>query len=247
MLVCVSASAFAWGPTGHRVVGRIAENHLSPKARKSVQDLLGPVTLAEASTWADEIRSDPAWKHASSWHYINVEDGESIASAKRKRQGDILRALERFSEVLRDSHSSKSEKAEALKWLVHLAGDIHQPLHVGKLKDLGGNKVQVFWMPSKDRTNLHAVWDDLLIDSLRLSFSELTAFVDRATAREIATWQKSSFLEWAEESLQARGRAYEIDNGRVGYEYAHRHMQYVRVRLLQAGIRLAGLLNSTFK
>ena len=137
--------AFAWGPTGHRAAARIAEKHLSAKAAKAVAELLGSDTLPEISTWADEIRSDPDWQRASPWHYINIEDGESFETMARAPGGDIISQLEHVDAVLRNSKSPREEKIVALKFLVHLVADLHQPLHAGRASDRGGNEIQVTW------------------------------------------------------------------------------------------------------
>ena len=157
-----TTSAMAWGQNGHRIVGRIAENHLTPEARQAVAELIGPESLAQVSTWADEIKSDRARRHANPWHYINVEAGETFENAAKNPNGDIIESLARFEQVLRDSGSSRQAKAEALKFIVHFVGDIHQPLHAGYGKDRGGNDIKVRWFGGP--SNLHAVWDTELIE-----------------------------------------------------------------------------------
>ena len=244
VLVGGAGPSAAWGPTGHRTVGRIAENHLSLEAARAVDDLIGPDTLAEVGVWADFIRSDPAWRHADPWHYINLEDGQTLATAPRHPDGDILVALHRFTGVVRDAGASREEKSVALKFLVHLTGDAHQPLHAGRASDRGGNTIEVLWHGQP--ADLHGVWDSLMIDSQRLSFSELAAFLDAATLTEIRAWQAASFEEWIAESIAYRAAAYEVGNGELGYAYTFRHLPMVERRLLQAGIRLAGLLNGIF-
>ena len=166
------ALAFSWGKTGHRVVGQIAENHLSPKAAAAVRDLLGPDSLAEIANWADEIRSDPSWKRADPWHYVNIPDGETYEAMTKNPAGDIIVAMKRFEATLRNPAAPKEERIQALKFLVHMIGDIHQPLHAGKRDDLGGNRVSVHWFRSVEATNLHTVWDDLIIEQEKLSFTE---------------------------------------------------------------------------
>ncbi len=171
LFLVLPAAAAAWGPTGHRVVGQIAEDHLSAAARRGVEALIGPESLAEAATWADEIRSDPTWDKAAPWHYISIDDGETLETTRRSSDGDVLWAIHHFSDVLRSADASHEEKGEALKFLVHFVGDVHQPLHVGRRADQGGNSVQVSWFG--ETTNLHRVWDSEMIDHEGLSFTEL--------------------------------------------------------------------------
>ena len=244
-LICFENPLLAWGPTGHRVVGRVADRHLSKQAAQAVKDLLGQDTLAEAGTWADDIRPDLKWNHAAPWHYVTVEDNQTYETSKKNPRGDVIEAIRRFEAALRNPGSTREEKAVAVKFLVHFIGDLHQPLHVGRGADQGGNGTQVVWFQNK--TNLHAVWDNSIIESERLSFSEFYEFLDKPTAGEIAKWRSSGVLDWAAESFNARKSVYDLGNGKLGYEYAYRHLPFVKLRLMQAGIRLSGLLNSVLK
>ena len=196
------------------------------------------------STWPDDIRSDPGWTQATPWHFISIDDGETLETTARDPAGDALEAIERFTAVLRDPQASRPAKQEALRFLVHFVGDIHQPLHVGRRADRGGNSIKVMWF--KEETNLHSVWDSGMIDNERLSFSEFAAFIDHPTLQELQGWQGSPPAEWANESKTLRDRVYQIGDGKLGYEYAYKNIPTVKRRLLQAGVRLAGLLNSIF-
>ena len=235
----------AWGPNGHRVVGRIADRHLTKRATAEVKALLGQDTLAEAGTWADDIRSDPSWSKAAVWHYVTIEDHETHESSKKNPGGDVIEAIGRFEKILRDKQAPKQQRIEALRFLVHFIADIHQPLHVGRGPDRGGNGISVMWF--RDSSNLHAVWDSGIFETERLSFSEFADFLDEPSASEIDRWRSTGVLAWAMESFQARKAVYEIGDGKLGYPYAYRHMPLVKLRLMQAGIRLSGLLNSAYK
>ena len=241
------APSYAFGPTGHRVVGRIAENYLSSEAEKAVRELIGPDTLAEVSTWADEIRSDPKWAHSGPWHYVNIESGKSYHKRDKKPTEDprdIIEAIEHFEAVLNDRGKSNRQKAIALKWLVHLVGDLHQPLHVGRAGDRGGNSIGAVWFGAK--TNLHAIWDSGLIDSTRLSFSELAEFIKPARTKRVDAWQDSRVMDWVGESRRYRRQAYRVPDPDTSgsYRYSYENLPLVKLRLAQAGVRLAGMLNS---
>jgi hypothetical protein len=244
LLFAAPSSLFAWGPNGHRIVGRIAMNHLTDEAAIAVSCLIGPEGLDQASTWPDEIRSDPDWKQSAPWHFISIDDGEILETTARDPAGDVLEAIERFATVLRDPQATRLAKQQALRFLVHFVGDIHQPLHVGRRADRGGNSVKVMWF--KEETNLHSVWDSGMIDNEKLSFSEFAAFIDHPTLQELQTWQSAPPSEWVKESKAVRDRVYQIGDGKLSYEYAYKNMPLVKQRLLQGGVRLAGLLNSIF-
>jgi len=248
LLLTAPASAFAWGPNGHRVVGRIAANHLTDEARVAVTCLIGPEGLDQVATWGDEIRNDPSWqppaKNPSPWHFISIDDAETLETTARDPKGDVLEAIERFSAVLRDPQATRPAKQEALRFLVHFVGDVHQPLHVGRRADRGGNSIEVWWFGEK--TNLHSVWDSGLIDSEKLSYSELAAFIDHPTLEELRTWQGAVPADWVKESKAVRDRVYKIGDGKLSYQYVFDNIPLIKQRLLQAGVRLAGQLNSIF-
>lgn len=248
LMLIAPASVLAWGPNGHRVVGRIAANHLTDEAAVAVACLIGPEGLDQASTWADEIRNDPIWqpplKNPSPWHFISIDDNETLETTARDPNGDVLEAIERFSAVLRDPQATRQAKQEALRFLVHFVGDVHQPLHVGRRADRGGNLVQVTLFGAE--TNLHSVWDSGLVESEKLSYSEFVAFIDHPTLMELQTWQSSPPADWVKESKAVRERVYKIGDGKLSFQYAFDNMPLIKQRLLQAGVRLAGLLNSIF-
>lgn len=244
-LLFLARPAFPWGANGHRVVGRIAEHHLSEAAARGVACILGSESLAQAATWPDEIRSDPSWDRAKPWHFVDLDDGETYDPAKHP-DGDVVMAIDRFSKVLRDPQADRMAKTEALRFLVHFVGDVHQPLHVGRRADHGGNTVHVRWFGETTDTNLHSVWDEKILEAEKLSFSELAEFVDHPTPDEVRTWQSAAVLDWVKESADVRARVYDIGDGKLSYAYQYQNIPLVKRRLLQAGVRLAGLLNSIF-
>tara|TARA_Y100000589_G_scaffold238939_1_gene226366 strand:+ start:2607 stop:3368 length:762 start_codon:yes stop_codon:yes gene_type:complete len=230
----------AFGRTGHRVVAEIASRNMLPSALHEAHRLLNGRSLAMVANWADEIRDHEEWKHSFWWHFVNVEDQESYKTATKNPNGDIYQSILRFQKVLSLS-SSDAEKSEALKWLIHLIGDLHQPLHVGKSDDQGGNKVQVNWMGIP--TNLHRVWDEHLVSTQQLSFTEMSDFLNFYDRQEIRQWQSDEVIVWLQESYELRKQAYKIGNRSLSYAYYGRCVPIVNRRLRQAGIRLAAVLN----
>jgi S1/P1 Nuclease len=241
ILVAVAPGATAWGPTGHRAVGRVAERHLTPQAALAVSELIAPEQLAYVTTWADDIRSEPDWAKAEPWHWVTIPDGQTYDSSPKHTGGDVLEAIARFEKVLADRTAPRLERIRALKWLSHLIGDLHQPLHVGRGDDRGGNEVLVLWF--NEPSNLHSVWDSKMIESSQLSFSELAELVNHPTAEQVREWQATGPREWARESQDLRAAYYAIGDRRLSYRYLHDHWLTVERRLVQAGVRLAGELN----
>lgn len=239
----IAHASCGWGPTGHRVTGEIAAKYLSANARKKIETLLNGQSLAMASTWMDEVRADPAYNHTHDWHWVNIPDGMSYEKAEKNPKGDIIEATERIIAALRSGKLSSAEETEHLKMLIHLIGDIHQPLHVGRSDDRGGNDIKVMWF--NERSNLHRVWDSDMIDDTKLSYTEFANSLDRADEDQIKAWQNSTVRDWAYENMKYRSAIYKHTE-EMGYKYSYTHMPLVQLRLLQAGIRLAGLLNQIY-
>jgi hypothetical protein len=178
LILAVGPTA-AWGPTGHRVTGAIAELYLSPEARIAIQQILGTESLAEASTWPDFMRSSPDefWqgRRSKSYHYVTRKVGQSTIEPDSDDNGRAFTALSQYRADLKDPGKSLAEKQHALRFIVHIVGDLHQPLHVGNGTDLGGNEFKVTYFGRS--TNLHRVWDEDIVDRQKLSYSELTTWL----------------------------------------------------------------------
>ena len=198
-----------------------------------------------ASTWMDEVRSDSTYDYMTDWHWVTVPFGQTYEQTEKNPKGDIIQTLERIITELKSKKLSETEQAQRIKILVHLMGDIHQPLHVGGKNDKGGNDVKVMWF--RNDSNLHRVWDSDMIDDTKLSFTELAKSLDQPGEGQIKIWQKASVRDWAKESQAYEKEVYDIGNGRLGYRYAYLNYHIVRYRLLQAGVRLAGILNEIYK
>jgi hypothetical protein len=243
----------AWGKTGHRTVGRIAAAHLSVKTQQSIQYLLGSQTLAQVSTWADEVRATPAYRHTGASHYINLPDGLDFNAFKQAVTGmqkdNAYSALLKYTAQLADTTLPKAQRAEALKWVVHLIGDLHQPMHVSHEEDKGGNDIQVRYQ--NRGTNLHTLWDSRLIETKVPNDSAMAVQLDNISARRIKNWQQDEVLQWIWESYTISSRLYhEVaaqDSTTLPKNYYARHIGTARGRLQKAGIRLAGYLNHIFE
>src|SRR5215213_2440327 len=204
----VPSPAFAWGKTGHRVIAAIADSQLSGLTRAHIRELLGGAeSLDEAANWPDEMRSAPSlfWqKTATPWHYVTLD---GITYDHAPPEGDALEALGRFSNTLRDPNASLADKQLALRFIVHLVADLHEPMHVGKCCDRGGNEIKVTWFGKP--TNLHAVWDTPLVDDEQLSFTEMAAKLERHTSdRDLIDWWDINPRDWISESAQYREQIY---------------------------------------
>jgi hypothetical protein len=243
----VSGQAMGWGQTGHRVTGAIAEQYLSENARQAIEILLPNEDLAEASTWADEMRSDPDlfWqKTANPWHYVAVPKGKNYVEIGAPGQGDAYTALDKFARTLKSSEASLADKQLALRFIVHIIGDLHQPLHAGNGTDKGGNdrKLSFFWEDS----NLHRVWDSGLIDRRQLSYTEWTARLSRKiTKQQAKQWMVTDPQLWIAESAKIRDTIYPKEN-KISWDYLYQHLPTATLRLQMGGVRIAAYLNEIF-
>jgi hypothetical protein len=153
--------------------------------------------------------------------------------------------MERMERTLRDPAASAVQRGEALRFLVHLVGDVHQPLHVGRRGDDGANNVAVVF--NGEATKLHWVWDALIIRDQGYSYSELARALDHSTDEQVRAWQAAGFGDWIAESMALRPLVYRLpDDGRINFLYAYERWPIIQQRLLQAGLRLAGRLNTLF-
>lgn len=234
-----------WGPTGHRVVGAIAAEHLTEQARRTISRILDPDSPAIAGTWMDQIRSDPQYDHTHDWHWVTIPDGMTYGETEKNPNGDLVRVLERMIAELKTGELEPEREGERLRMVIHLVADIHQPLHVGNGEDQGGNDVHVRWFG--ESSNLHRVWDSQMIDDTKLSYTELARKINHPAGQQISRWQRSSVREWAHETMQLRDRVYNLPDSRnLGYRYSYDHLETVERQLLKAGVRLAGLLNEIY-
>ncbi len=242
---CYASEVF-WGKTGHRVVGEVAERHLTRRARKAIEKLLDGESLALVSNYADDIKSDPEYKKYSPWHYVNFPYGKKYGEESPSTSGDLITGIEKCISVLEDEESSEEDKAFYLRLLVHFIGDLHQPLHVGRAEDRGGNDIEVSWFG--DDSNLHRVWDSDMIDSFGMSYTEISVNLPRITKKQRRSIQSGSYMDWAYESQELSKTVYgSAQMGeKLGYRYMYDNFGMAKLQLQKGGLRLAKLLNDIF-
>jgi nuclease S1 len=200
-------AAQAWGPKGHRLVGGLAATELTPQARAEIARLLHgetEPTLAGVANWADDLREhDPdLGKRSARWHYVNLAEDDCVYSPpKHCPTGDcVIEAINRQRTVLADRAQPDAARAQALKFLVHLVGDAHQPLHAGYARDRGGNTVQI-QLDGKG-TNLHWVWDGEVIASAGMNERRYLRYLLRTPLPVEARDNATDPGRWAEASCR---------------------------------------------
>ena len=244
--------ANAWASIGHRVVGQIADRYLTPAARAQVIKILGTETIALSSTWPDFIKSDSNYDYLYNWHFINITAGKSHAEVKSILLADT--ATNAYTKInflvkeLKKKSLPAEDKKLYLRLLIHIVGDIHQPLHVGRPDDRGGNSIKVLWFNAP--TNLHSVWDSKLVDLQQLSYTEYTNAIDHTTKAQRVAWQSEPMYDWFWQSYQLAEKIYadvKMPEEKLGYSYDFKYIAILNQQLVKGGVHLAGLLNSIFK
>ena len=232
-----------WGATGHRAVGEIANMHLSKRIKRKISKLLNGQSLAMVSTYADDIKSDRKYNDFYTWHFVNLNDDETYETSKKNPKGDLVTGIEKCKQVLLDKNASKEDKAFYLKMLVHFIGDLHQPMHVGRVSDKGGNDFKVKWF-YRD-SNMHRVWDSEMITSFNMTYTELTKNTDVLSKAQIKELQKGTIVDWVNESKVLAQEIYRSakSDENLRYRYMYDHFETVRSQIQKGGIRLAKVLS----
>lgn len=260
-ILCASvlgpARVWAWGREGHRIVALIAADRLTPAARAQVADLLGPDVpgaMEAVSTWADEIRDERP--ETERWHFVDVEISTAGYDAARDCPGGncVVAQIRKDERLVAEAGLPSSARAEALRFLIHFVGDIHQPLHCADHHDRGGNDVRV--MLGGEETNLHAVWDTTVVAALGDDPAAVSALLEaRITPQQARAWSRGGPADWANESFaiakrtiygpllaaEEEGKAIQLPD-----DYAVRERPVAAEQLEKAGVRLAMLLNRAF-
>ncbi len=267
--------AIGWWDKGHAIIAAVAADRLTPRARAAVKDILknDPTghTLVAVSAWADTVRKT-AMPETYNWHFVDIPLSaqppayDAARDCRPTPAGDcIIAALDRQVAVLTDKNESPTDRAEALKFITHLVGDLHQPLHCAERDhDAGGNAVKVTFLgathepaPFQGLWNLHAVWDGGMVDKTGLG---RPAYAQRLrnwiAIHDVAAIEAGTFIDWAEEThREAVNHAYRTANGAdafpttdgtVGLEYQVANIGVVDQQLARAAVRLAKVLNDAF-
>lgn len=242
LLLLGSSQMFAWGNRGHKIVAEVAFNYLDETTKKNVLQYLDGMTLDEAANWMDAIKSDHANDHMKKYHYINIEKGGTTAP-----DGDnivtVLTAT--LKELDNKQNLSHDEIKQKILFLFHLIGDLHQPLHVGYGSDKGGNTVQLNFLGSYG-TNLHSTWDSGIIEYRNTTLADVLNS-KKYSPQELEAVQKIDVIGWTKQSRNYLKEAYTVKNNKADDRYVDSVYPIIKTQLLDAGIRLASVLEHYFK
>ena len=238
------------GHDGHRIVAEIANRYLDPTAAREIRALLDQEhksTLADVASWADEIKAQRP--ETRPWHYVNIPISDTAYNSSRDcpNSNCVVAKIEEFRTTLADRRQSDEERLEALKFLVHFVGDLHQPLHCSNNGDKGGNKVKV--IIDGMETNLHTVWDTTIIGDAGMAEPDFPAKLARKiTDAGVKAWQRGTVAGWANESYGlAKSFVYKRlpnpSTHELPADYVQDAAPIVELQLERAGVRLAKVLN----
>ena len=247
-IVCLFAlksfSAWSWGTTGHRVIGEMAETQLTDVARERINAILGNASLAMVSNWGDEVRSDSAYDYTSTWHYTNIEGGLTRAAfdtlALHISSGQNIYMIVTLVDYLIQIPNDTA----MLKLFIHIVQDMHCPMHLGHPDDRGGNSVQITWF--RNPTNLHSLWDNALIDSQKLSYTEYANHLMRIypLQKQLFDGKTNTILDWAWKVYGNTQIVYDSATETAkSYEYIYQYKSLWERSFVEAAEHLAALLN----
>ena len=256
-IVCGSLPAFGWGVEGHSLIARIAWVQLTPAVQARVSEILGPnVTIQSIASWADNIRNQR--RDTAPWHFIDIPiDKPHLDMARDCPKGDcVIAKIEEFEKTLHDPATPPVQRREALMFLVHFIGDMHQPLHCSNNNDQGGNKVIVQFgdHPSGRPYNLHSLWDSGLLEKMGKE-DDLFAVYANDAQKHARKWAKGTVEDWAEQNHKIAqkityGKLPKVLAGQpepIDAAYERKADSVIREQIEKAGDRLAKVLNDTLQ
>ena len=257
-----SVSLYAWGPMGHDVVASIAEQHLNRKTKRKINRLLGGHSIVYYSSWMDNIQNSPYWENGynqtKTWHYANVDKGLTYQTMQKNENGDVVNSLEMLTDAMinRYDELTDSMKVDYVKMIVHMVGDLHCPMHAGRLSDRGGNNTKVKWFGQP--TNLHSVWDSRMIDAARKwNYTEWVEQLDRTNRKYRKNVTEGSYEDWFTTTVANAAEIYnyveaidqqlpEEELPNLSYQFVYDFSPMLEEQLLLGGYRLAHVLNTIF-
>ena len=257
-----SVSLYAWGPMGHDVVASIAEQHLNRKTKRKISRLLGGHSIVYYSSWMDNIQNSPYWENGynqtKTWHYANVDKGLTYQTMQKNENGDVVNSLETLTDAMinRYDELTDSMKVDYVKMIVHMVGDLHCPMHAGRLSDRGGNNTKVKWFGQP--TNLHSVWDSRMIDAARKwNYTEWVEQLDRTNRKYRKNVTEGSYEDWFTTTVANASKIYnyveaidqqlpEEELPNLSYQFVYDFSPLLEEQLLLGGYRLAYVLNTIF-
>lgn len=240
-------AAFGWGQKGHDATAYIAEQHISQTTADSIAALFDGKSMVYWANWLDNASHTPDYAYAKTWHYKNIADGVAYEDAYINPAGDVVTAARGQIAILTDPEAPREDKVLALKILVHVLGDMHQPMHMARPDDRGGNNVKLEFFGRE--ANLHGIWDGSIMNSGHSwSYTEWQQQLDRLNPEAEAQTAAGNIDDWAKETYVIATSVYEYfpEGCKVSYNEVAKWTPVIEVQILRGGLRLARVLNAIF-
>lgn len=248
MLCCITAlSAFSWGQKGHDVTAYIAEQHLTQTAKNAVDSLLDGKSMVYWANWLDNASHTDKYSYTKTWHYKNIDSGADYDNVILNPAGDVVSAIKEQTEKLQSGTLSKTESSLALKILIHLMGDLHQPMHMGHKSDLGGNNWVVKYFGRDNK--LHSIWDSQIVESAhKWSYTEWAIQIDCKNEEIITFLTDGNIDNWGKQTFELATEIYDKtpQQSNISYDYIAEWTPIIEQQFLSGGLRLSKILNTIF-
>ncbi len=235
----------AWGKKGHSLTAEIAFYFCDSTTKETVQKYLGEMTIEQAGSWMDEMRSDRKFDYMKPWHYVNVEKGTSYEANKDE---NIINELTKAIDALQNKEKNKLSKEDIKRNILiifHLCGDLHQPLHVGYGDDKGGNSIEVKYLTKE--SNLHRVWDSEIIEGEKITINDCLKHYTSFDKKMIEQLKVINVENWMRQPRALLGNVYNFKDNTIDQKYIDKNKKIIEEQLLIGGIRLAAILQMAFK
>ena len=241
LLFFSTTKSFAWGKTGHSLVAEIAFNYLDAQTKSNVLNILNGMSIEEAASWMDNLRSDKSYDYLKPYHYIKIEKGMFYQESS---EDNIVNALQKAIDDLRGcTKLSKDETKLKLLIIFHLVGDLHQPLHAGYGIDKGGNTIQISFFGKG--SNLHRLWDSDMIEYKKITLQNCLA-LNVYSKKDLKKIKRINVVNWMNDSRSHLNQVYNFSSNKIDDTYVNENIVTVEKQLLIAGIRLASVLKKCF-
>lgn len=247
LLSTASLSSWGWGQKGHDTVAAIAEKHLTEASADSLASILDGMSAVYWANWLDNASHTPDYSYTKTWHYKNIDADQTYESMPLNEKGDVVTAAREQIAILSSPRSAKAQKALALKILIHVIGDMHQPMHMGRKTDLGGNKHQLQYFGQGK--NLHSIWDSNLLNSAHAwTYTEWVDQIDRLSEAQAQAEMSGNIDDWAKQTWGIAKRVYDYFpvGCKVSYDQVAAWTPTIEEQLRRGGLRLARVLNTIF-
>ncbi len=243
VLLSTANKSFAWGKDGHHLTVEVAFHYMDDKTKDAVKHYLGKMSIDDAATWMDDIKSNDFYNYMRSWHYVDVDKGKKFENKATDRNAVII--LNSAIKILENRENLKDSKIkEYIMIIFHLVGDLHQPLHTGYSVDKGGNTIMI--ESPVYSGNLHSFWDGQIIQAKNITLEDCLKESSNYTAEQIAAFQKINVIHWMNDSRSYLDDVYDFKDGKITQAYIDKNAETVKKQIFIGGLRLAAVLKEIF-